>query len=69
MRILREEMRKGILSNPYEIKEEDIGNLVDGFDFGRVIKGDVGKRIFLRNSIILMENDEQMKRRKHKEGK
>lgn len=64
-------MQSHTLPNPYEIKESDIGRLlteVSG-DFGEVIKADVGKRVYLRDGILQMENAEQWLKRKSKEAK
>lgn len=60
-------MAAGKLPNPYELRSTDVNTLLDQ-EFGLVIRPDVGKRVYLRNGIIQMENDEQVKRRKEKEA-
>lgn len=57
-------MRDGMLSNPYELQQDDLGRLIDWFDLGRVQKSDIGKRIYLIGDIIQMENTEQRDNRK-----
>lgn len=47
----------------YEIKESDLGRNI-GQDFGKVLPGDVGKRIHYDKGLIFMENNEQLCERK-----
>ena len=69
MRILKDEIKNGILPQGYEIKESDVGQRVDSLgtgSFGQVLPSDVGKRIFLKPYGIAMENNEQRDARKNK---
>ena len=65
-------MEKGILPNPYEITEEDFKShwRIDlGGSFGFVKSFDVGKRVYLRDGILQMENDVQMAERKDRDSR
>ena len=62
---LKNRMERNEISNPYEIKESDIGQFIDlAGDFGCALPSDVGRLIYLRNGIIQMESVEQMNKRK-----
>ena len=56
-------MSSGYLPNPYEIRGADYGRLIDIHEFGQVTRSDVGKRVYLRDGTLQMENNEQMERR------
>lgn len=52
---------------PYEIKKEDVGRSFGVFTgFGRVQEVDVGKLVFIKDNTVLMENEEQMKKRQER---
>lgn len=53
--ILTEIKRTG---QPYDIRARDVGRLIST-DFGRVARCDIGKRVYLRDFGIAMENAEQ----------
>ncbi len=57
---------KTTLPNPYEIQRSDIGRLIDFSGFGTVKEFDVGKKLFLKDGHLFMENEEQVTRRKGK---
>lgn len=57
------EYHKGEIAFPYEIKETDVGKMLDAY-FGDIHPTDVGKLLFMRRGIIQMENTEQMNKRK-----
>lgn len=56
----------------YEIQPQDVGKRsihafgsswsVAGF-IGRIFRGDVGKRVYLRDGVLSVENDEQLRAR------
>ncbi len=66
-------MEKGVLSNPYEIKEQDYREHVRidclGGGFGFVQNCDIGKLVFLKGKFIQMENDVQLQERKDRNKK
>jgi len=65
--IIKIMMERGIISNPYEITEQNFKEhwMID-VDFGFVRKEDIGKRLFLQGGIIQMENDFQLEQRQNK---
>jgi hypothetical protein len=64
MKPIKTDIEHGLLPNPYEIRQKDMGRLLDWFEFGRVIKSDVGRKVYVRGGILQMESLEQMARRK-----
>lgn len=67
-RWIRREMETGKLSTSYELRKEDVGHLLD-LDFGQVQQVDVGKMVFLRDGILQMEDEDQMRKRKQREDR
>ena len=63
-------MQRGELPNPYVLSEADLGRQIDiVYGMGVVKPFDVGKRVYLRNGYLQMENDDQVRRRKNLLGK
>ena len=62
------QMEKRTLPNPYEIQQTDVGRLLDLHDFGKVLRADVGKLVYLRKGMIQMENAEQYFKRRTQGG-
>jgi hypothetical protein len=62
-RLIDNEIRRGLLSQGYELQASDVGHILSG-EFGQVIDADVGKRVWLRSWGIAMENNEQRDARK-----
>ena len=57
IRNLQHEIESGCIPSGYSLKWEDVGHVLG--DLGHVLLVDVGKRIFLHNGILQMENAEQ----------
>ncbi len=61
------EYHKGEITFPYEIKETDVGKMLETY-FGDIQPTDVGKLLVMQGGILQMENIEQMNKRKEKEN-
>lgn len=60
---IADEIRKGARSQGAELAASDVGRTIAP-DFGRVQRGDIGKRVWLRDYGVSMENNEQRDARK-----
>lgn len=60
---IADELRKGERAQGAELAPRDVGHTISP-DFGRVQAGDVGKRVWLRDFGIAMENNGQRDARK-----
>lgn len=65
MKTIVAEINRGLRAQGAELTEADIGKGL-GY-FGRVLPIDVGKRVWLKESGLVMENNEQRDARKAKE--
>lgn len=66
--IISEKIRSGELPQGYELTADDVGKLLDTSDFGEVLDADVGKKVYLKDYGLVMENDEQRDARKARES-
>lgn len=63
---IADEIRKGIRLNGAELRPEDLRRFLDT-GFGQVLPIDIGKRVWLRDYGLTMENNEQRDARKKRE--
>jgi len=63
-REIKHELAHGVLPQGYELEKKDVGVGFGSSGFGVVRWNDVGKRVWLRDYGIVMENDEQRTARK-----
>lgn len=62
---ISEEIRRGLRSQGSELSGADVGRKLEwGGGFGRVLLIDVGKRVWLKDYGLVMENEEQRNKRR-----
>ena len=64
---ISDKLRKKTIQNGYALQDSDVGSELDReYGFGKVLKNDVGKKVYLNNGIFSMENDDQRDKRNSK---
>jgi len=62
---IQSQIQKGIRKQGQELEEKDIGTYFGWFsNFGKVLPIDVGKKVWIKNFGLVMENNQQRDSRK-----
>ncbi len=63
--MIRNKIEAGLLPQGYELRQTDVGKPL-AYDFGYVMRGDIGKKVWVKPYGLVMENNEQRDKRKGK---